>query len=247
MEVIIIVDDLIPESTNLVAGANESGYHFKHVNYRRDFEADLVADIAAARDGDQCPQCSSPMHTVRGVEVGNIFQLGTRYSDSMGCTFQDKDGSEKPIIMGSYGIGIGRLLASVAEEHNDDYGLIWPITVAPYQVHLVLLPGKVDSGSVENTAAQLYQDLQTEGIDVLFDDRKDSPGVKFNDADLIGLPIRVTVSARNLKVNKVEIKRRDQKDKRLIPLAEAIDVLKDEIMALKTAAMALVVDVTYED
>ena len=184
---------------------------------------------------------------IAGVEVGNIFQLGTRYSDSMGCTFQDKDGTEKPIIMGSYGIGSGRLLASVAEEHNDEYGLIWPIAVAPYQVHLIMLPGKKDAGSVENSATAFYKDLQTKGIEVLFDDRNDSPGVKFNDADLIGVPIRVTVSARNLENKIIEIKRRDRKDRHLIPLDKAIDFIMDEITTLELEAMAMVVDIPYED
>lgn len=247
MEVIIIVDDLIPDSPNLVAGANESDYHLMNVNYDRDYKADLITDITAARDGDLCSQCSHPLRTVRGVEVGNIFQLGTRYSDSMGCTFQDKDGTEKPIIMGSYGIGSGRLMASIAEEYNDEYGLIWPITVAPYQVHLVMLPGKMDSGSVENIATKLYQDMGSERIEVLFDDRSDSPGVKFNDADLIGIPIRVTVSARNLQNNAVEMKRRDQKERHLVPLTEVLDVLKQEIKTLKAEVMAMVVEVPYED
>jgi prolyl-tRNA synthetase len=247
MEVIIVVDDLIPDSPNLVAGANESDYHLMNVNYDRDYKADLITDITAARDGDLCPQCSHPLRTVRGIEVGNIFQLGTRYSDSMGCTFQDKDGTEKPIIMGSYGIGSGRLMASIAEEYNDEYGLIWPITVAPYQVHLVMLPGKMDSGSVENIATKLYQDMGSERIEVLFDDRSDSPGVKFNDADLIGIPIRVTVSARNLQNNAVEMKRRDQKERHLVPLTEVLDVLKQEIKTLKAEVMAMVVEVPYED
>ncbi|HBX68029.1 MAG TPA: proline--tRNA ligase, partial [Chloroflexi bacterium] len=180
----IVVDDLIPESTNLVAGANEAGYHLLNTNYERDYKADLIADIAAAQEGDGCPECGQQLRTVRGVEVGNIFQLGTRYSEAMGATFQDKDGVEKPVIMGSYGIGSGRLLASVAEEHNDEWGLIWPITVAPYHVHLVALPHKKDDGATQAVAEQLYADLQAAGLEVLFDDREESPGVKFNDADL---------------------------------------------------------------
>ncbi len=246
MDLIIIVDDLIPESTNLVAGANEAGYHLINVNYGRDYKADLIADIAAASDGDLCLQCNHPMRAVRGVEVGNIFQLGTRYSDSMDCTFQDKNGNEKPIIMGSYGIGSGRLLAAIAEEYNDDFGLIWPITIAPYQVHLIMLPGKLESGSVETTSTDLYKTLISEGIEVLFDDRSDSPGVKFNDADLIGIPIRLTVSARNLKNTMVEIKRRDQQEKLLIPLDEVLDTIKGVIKILENEVMALVVDINYD-
>ncbi len=260
--VLIVVDDLIPQSANLVAGANEAGYHLRNVNYGCDFEADIVIDISAAREGDGCPRCGGTMRIVRGVEVGNIFKLGTRYSDSMGCTFQDKDGTEKPIIMGSYGIGSGRLLASVAEEYNDEYGLIWPITIAPYHVHLVMLPGKKGKGAgeqgsngaggqgsrgdVEEAATQLYEDLQAAGVEVLFDDRADSPGVKFNDADLIGVPIRLTVGARGLKDGMVELKRRDQKEKRLIPLEDIIAAVKTEMAVLEAEIKALVVEVPYD-
>ena len=187
------------------------------------------------------------MRTVRGVEVGNIFKLGTRYSDSMGATFQDKDGTDKPIIMGSYGIGSGRLLASIAEEHHDEYGLIWPLSIAPYHVHMVMLPGKKNRDEVEVVATRFYRDLQAEGIDVLFDDRSDSPGVKFNDADLIGLPIRATISARNLGEKVVEIKRRDQKEKRLIPIDNAIQVIEADMAALKADIKQLVIQVPYED
>jgi prolyl-tRNA synthetase len=234
-DVIIIVDELIPESTNLVAGANETGYHLLNTNYDRDYTADLIADIAAAQEGDGCPECGSALRAVRGVEVGNIFQLGTRYSEAMGATFQDKDGIDKPIVMGSYGIGSGRLLACVAEEHHDDWGLIWPISIAPYHIHLVALPHKNDQGTTLAVAEQLYADLQTAGMEVLFDDREESPGVKFNDADLIGLPLRVTVSARGLEQGMIELKRRDQdkSQKQLIPLGEAVSTLKSEKAALE--------------
>ena len=234
-DVIIIVDELIPESTNLVAGANETGYHLLNTNYGRDYTADLIADIAAAQEGDGCPECGAALRAVRGVEVGNIFQLGTRYSEAMGATFQDKDGIDKPIVMGSYGIGSGRLLACVAEEHHDDCGLIWPISIAPYHIHLVALPHKNDQGTTLAVAEQLYADLQTAGMEVLFDDREESPGVKFNDADLIGLPLRVTVSARGLEQGMIELKRRDQdkSQKQLIPLGEAVSTLKSEKAALE--------------
>jgi prolyl-tRNA synthetase len=128
---IVVIDDIIPMSGGLVAGANEAGYHQLNVQYERDFKADVVADIVAAREGDACPDCGNSLRVVRGVEVGNIFKLGTRYSDALGCTFQDAEGKSRPVIMGSYGIGIGRLLACVAEEHHDDKGLIWPVSVAP--------------------------------------------------------------------------------------------------------------------
>lgn len=241
MEVVIVVDDLIPESSNLVAGANEAGYHLLNTNYGRDYQAALVADLCAAREGDGCVECGGALRTVRGIEVGNIFKLGTRYSAAMGATFQNKDGVEEPIIMGSYGIGSGRLLASVVEEHNDEYGLIWPITVAPYHVHLVMLPGKKGDVEVVDAAEKLYRDLQAAGVEVLFDDRADSPGVKFNDADLIGLPIRVTVGARSLKEGQIEMKRRDQSERRLVPLGEAIETVKTEMAVLEAEIMAKVV------
>jgi len=249
MEIVTIVDDLIPESTNLVAGANKAGYHLLNSNYGRDYKADIAADITAAQAGDGCPRCGAPMRVVRGVEVGNIFQLGTRYSDGMGATFQDKDGVDKPIIMGSYGIGSGRLLASVAEEHNDDWGLIWPITVAPYHVHLVMLPHKKDEGATAEAAQKLYKNLQTAGLEVLFDDREESPGVKFNDADLIGLPIRVTISARGLEQGMIELKRRDQdkSQKRLIPLDEALTTIQAEKAALEAEINSRVIEIPYED
>ncbi|HZY41100.1 MAG TPA: His/Gly/Thr/Pro-type tRNA ligase C-terminal domain-containing protein, partial [Anaerolineae bacterium] len=147
-------------------------------NTPRDYAATIVADIAAAGDGDACLNCGQPLYTARGVEVGNIFKLGTRYSAAIGATYLAADGTQQPIVMGSYGIGSGRLLACVAEEHHDDKGLIWPISVAPYQVHLVAL------GEAE-TADRVYNTLLKAGLEVLYDDRSESPGVKFADADLI--------------------------------------------------------------
>lgn len=237
--ILVVVDDLIPGSPNLVAGANEEGYHFINVNYGRDYKADIVADIAAAQDGNACPNCGEAMRAVRGIEVGNIFKLGTWYSEAVGATFQDADGSEKPVVMGSYGIGSGRLLASVVEEYNDKYGLIMPVTIAPYEVHLVELVGaKDESDKVQKIAGQLYNDLIEAGLEVLYDDRDESPGVKFNDADLIGVPLRITVGNRALKEGGVEVKLRHQSDKSLVPLdkivskaGEIIQGLYDEITA----------------
>ncbi len=233
--VIVVVDDLVTKSPNLVAGANEEGYHYLNVNYGRDFTADIVADIVAAADGYACPECGAPLRTVRGVEVGNIFKLGTRYSAAMGALFQDKDGTRKPVIMGSYGIGVGRLMASVVEEHHDDYGIIWPITIAPYQVHIVALKGGYD------VAEQLYQALQDAGVETLFDDRTEpSPGEKFNDADLIGIPLRLTVGGRSLKKGGVELKRRAEKDIALVPVDEVVARVQQEIEAMTEAIMAKV-------
>ena len=240
----IVADDSITVSPNLVAGANEKDYHLLNVNYGRDYTADIVVDIAAADEGAACPACGSAMRAARGIEVGNIFQLGTRYSDALGCFFVDKDKISKPVIMGSYGIGVGRLLACIAEEYHEEHGLIWPVTVAPYHVHLVLLRGKGDSRS-EEIAEGLYRELQAAEIEVLFDDRDESPGVKFNDADLIGCPIRITVSERASSAGGVEVKLRHKEEKVIVPLDETVARLKSEIAALETGIAAQVIPVEY--
>ncbi len=228
---LVVVDDLIPSSPNLVAGANEAGYHLLNVNYGRDYRADLVVDIAAAQEGDGCPVCGGPFRELRGVEVGNIFKLGTRYSEAMGCHYLDAQGQPKPVVMGSYGIGIGRLLACIAEQHHDEHGLIWPVTVAPYPVHLVLLAGRGSNETAE-VAERLYTELESAGIQALYDDRLESPGVKFNDADLIGLPIRLTVSERAMQAGGVEFKRRDRTEREVVPFEKVVQRVKSEILAL---------------
>lgn len=215
-----VVDELIPHSRNLIVGANETGYHLRNANYGRDLRADVVADIVAAEEGSPCPQCGAAMTVSRGVEVGHIFKLGTRYSESMGCTFLDREGTWKPIVMGSYGIGTGRLLACIAEEHHDRLGLCWPVTVAPYQVHLVALAGGSDR--ITEVASSLYVNLQAKGVDVLYDDRDESAGVKFMDADLIGLPLRVTVSQRSVDQGGAELKPRTRPDSTIVPLPETM-------------------------
>jgi prolyl-tRNA synthetase len=242
----IVVDDSIPSSPNLVAGANETDYHLLNTNYPRDYKADIVTDIAAADDGAGCPDCSAPMRTARGVEVGNIFQLGTRYSEALGCTFLDRDGRQRPVIMGSYGIGVGRLLACVAEEHHDEHGLIWPVTIAPFQVHLVLLRGK-GTPQAEETAEKLYANLQTAGIEVLYDDRDESPGVKFNDADLIGLPVRLTVSERALGQGGAEMKLRREQEKVIVPLDETVARLQSVIQSMQDEISSKVITIPYPD
>jgi len=235
----VVVDEAVLASPNLVAGANDAGYHLLNTNLGRDYAATLITDLAAAGDGDACVNCGHPLYTSRGVEVGNIFKLGTRYSAAINATFLAADGTEKPIVMGSYGIGSGRLLACVAEEHHDDKGLLWPITVAPYQVHLVAL------GEVE-TADRVYEALKKAGIEVLYDDRSESPGVKFADADLIGLPIRLTVASKALKNGGIEMKRRDQAEKTIVPEADLIARVQGEIKALLDEVAARVVEVPFK-
>jgi prolyl-tRNA synthetase len=242
----IVVDDSIPASPNLVAGANQTDYHLVNTNYPRDYTANFIADIAAAEAGHACLDCGHPLRTARGVEVGNIFKLGTRYSESLGCTFLDADGQQKPVIMGSYGIGVGRLLACIAEEYHDEYGLVWPATVAPYQVHLVLLSGK-GSPQAKETADKLYTDLQAVGVEVLYDDRNESPGVKFTDADLIGLPIRITVSERALAQGGVEVKLRSKTEKNILPLGETVLKIQAKLVELEAGITARVIPVVYND
>jgi len=216
----VVVDDLITGSPNLVAGANEAGYHLLNVNYGRDYIAAQVADITAVGQGDACPQCGAALRLERGVEVGNIFKLGTRYTDALKCTFLDEHGESRPVIMGSYGIGVGRLLACVAEEHHDERGLTWPVSIAPYPLHLVVLPGKnVDTTAM---ARDLESELTAAGLEPLVDDREESAGVKFNDADLIGLPLRITVSERAFKQGGVEFKPRNSSESWIVPLNEVL-------------------------
>jgi prolyl-tRNA synthetase len=239
---LIVVDDAVMTAPNLVAGANEEGYHYLNVNAGRDYKADIVADVALAREGDKTPDGAGILREVRGVEVGNIFKLGTRYSAAMNATFLDASGTAQPIIMGSYGIGVGRLLACVAEEYHDNFGLMLPISVAPYQVHLVLLPGENTTAAAE----KCYAELQSVGIEVLFDDRDERAGVKFNDADLIGVPLRLTISAKSLEKGGAEFKRRSEKDSRIVPLAEVIQTMQAEIVALHAALAANVKQVEYQ-
>lgn len=220
---VLCVDDSVANSNNLVAGANEKGYHLLNTNYGRDYSADIVCDIASAKEGFTCPTCGAPLSSSKGIEIGNIFQLGTRYSESLGCTYQDENGVQKPVIMGCYGIGVGRLLACLCEEYNDEKGLCLPITVAPYQVHFVSL--------VKDTAIaeKIYNDLVESGIEVLYDDRKETAGVKFADADLIGIPIRITLGNRSYKEGKVEVKYRRSGEETSYSIESLTSEIKNEI------------------
>jgi len=220
----VIVDPSVRSGTNWVAGANRPGYHYLNVNYPRDFQADIEADIAQARAGLPCPRCAAILRESRGIEIGHLFKLGTRYSAAVGATFLDQNGRPHPIVMGSYGIGTGRLLAAIVEQHHDDKGIIWPPTVAPFQVHLVSLG--LDRPEVAEAAEALYRELVEAGLEVLYDDRLESAGVKFNDADLIGLPLRLTLSPRTLQTGLVEAKLRWESEKRLLPRAEIVDLAR---------------------
>ncbi len=243
---LVLVDDLVARTPNLVVGANEEGYHLKNVNYGRDYTAEKVADIVAANGGEPCVNCGQPVRASRGVEVGNIFKLGTKYSEAFQAYFLDKDGQTKPVIMGSYGIGSGRLLACVAEESHDKAGLIWPVSIAPYQVHLVMLNSS--NPVVAETAERLYRDLRLAGLEVLFDDRTEAtPGVKFADSDLLGMPLRLVVSDRSLKASSVEFKLRTQADRQSVPVEESVSRVRAVIDVLFAELHALVAPVPYKD
>ncbi len=215
----VIADDSVASARNLVAGANREGYHVLNSNLGRDYSADIIADIALAREGDRCPECQASLKADRGIEVGHIFKLGTTISDKLNAVFLDEQGVSRPCVMGCYGIGVGRLLAAVVEYWHDEKGITWPMIAAPFHVHLCTL--NPDKGDVEAVAERLYAGLLRDNIEVLYDDRPASPGVKFNDADLVGIPVRVTVSPRTLASDSVEIKRRVEKDAVLVPVAEA--------------------------
>jgi prolyl-tRNA synthetase len=234
---LVIVDELVAMSPNLVLGANEPDYHLLNTSCGRDYEADVVAEIAAAFDGAPCPECRGTLQMIRGVEVGNIFQLGTKYSEALGAYYTDEDGEEKPIVLGSYGIGLGRLLACVAEEHRDERGLALPVSVAPFEVSLVSL---AKSGETAAAAEDLYERMKAAEVEVLFDDRDASPGVKLNDADLQGVPLRLLVSERSLKAGGAELKRRTESEARLVPLEDVVEAVRAEIAALEAELVSAV-------
>ncbi|UCE23515.1 MAG: proline--tRNA ligase [Candidatus Zixiibacteriota bacterium] len=207
-DVPLIVDPMVTNLTNFIVGANADQQHIINVNIDRDFKATKVIDISLAREGDGCPMCNSTLDAKSGIEVGNTFQLGTKYSEALGAKFLDAEGKEHPIIMGSYGIGITRTPQAVLEKYFDEKGIIWPKTIAPYLVEII--PLSMDNKAQVEAAEKIYDQLTEAGIEVLMDDRNERPGVKFNDADLIGLPIRITIGDKSLKEGKVEVKARSE-------------------------------------
>lgn len=227
----LVVADLSAQSPNLVAGANREGYHLRNVNLGRDYTADIIADIAVVEEGAPCPTCSTPLEERRGIEVGNIFKLGTKYSDPLRAVYLDDQGQEHPIIMGSYGFGVSRMLAAIAERFHDERGLRWPVSVAPFDVHLVVLGG---DEQVRSEADRIHDMLVEAGIEVLYDDREETAGVKFADADLIGIPLRATVSARSLKAGGVELKPRhgSQDDATTVAVDEVATAVREQIHKL---------------
>jgi prolyl-tRNA synthetase len=222
----LLVDESVVKHANLVTGANEEDTHYVNFNLERDLSDYEVYDIASPLEGSPCVECGTPLKMSRGIEIGNIFQLGDKYSKPMSCNYLDKNGKAKPMIMGCYGIGVGRLMASVIEEKHDDWGPIWPITIAPWQVQILSLDMK--KPGVREASEELYNSLIKEGVEVLWDDRNEKAGVQFKDADLRGIPFRIILSPRNLKKDEVEFKIRGIRDGEFVAVSE----IKDKVLDL---------------
>lgn len=213
----VIMDKSVAQMQNFIVGANETDYHYKNVNVE-DFIVELVADIKNIREGDVCPHChKGHVYFKKGIEVGNTFKLGTKYSDSLGLNYSDENNELKPVVMGCYGIGIERIIAAVVEQNHDEKGIIWPMNIAPYKVEIVLINPKDEKQ--KEVAEQLYKQLNDLGIDTLLDDRNERPGVKFNDMDLIGIPVRITVG-KKVEQNQVEIKKRTEEQSKDVDISE---------------------------
>jgi prolyl-tRNA synthetase len=224
-DTVVVVDELAARSPNLVAGANKPGVHLRNVNVDRDFTPEVVAEITNAREGDGCPDCDGTVTLRNGIEVGNIFKLGTRYTEALGATYLGEDGQEHPIVMGSYGIGIGRNLACIVEAHHDEKGIIWPASVAPYAAHLVAISADRDP-RVTEAAEALHAHSVAVGREILYDDRNESPGVQFTDAELLGMPMILTVSPRSLAAGGVEVRDRATGERQVRSIAEAQALLR---------------------
>jgi prolyl-tRNA synthetase len=223
LKIELIVDHEVAGLKNMITGANETGYHLKNVNINRDFTPSIVMDIRNVAEGDKCPKCSAPLKISRGIEVGHIFKLGTKYSESLGCVYLDENGKEQYMVMGCYGIGISRTMAAIIEQNNDENGIIWPISVAPY--HVMVVPVNTSVAEQMEVAEKVYSRLLSEGIEVIIDDRDERPGVKFKDADLIGIPIRITVG-KKAGEGIVEYKLRAGGEVREMSIEEAVSEVK---------------------
>ena len=219
----VVMDNEVSAMANFIVGACETDYHLKNVNIGRDFTPDKIADVRNAVEGDACPKCGQPLKMARGTEVGHIFKLGTKYSDALGCVYLDKDGRENTMIMGCYGIGVSRTLAAIIEQNHDDDGIKWPVVAAPYKV--IVVPTKVNDEENMGLAEKIYEQLLDEGVEVLIDDRNERPGDKFKDADLIGIPLRITVG-RRAGEGIVEIKYRATGEASEVSVEEALNAVR---------------------
>ena len=217
-KVIIICDQTVMAMHNICCGANEEGYHFINANPGRDFKPTYVADIRLMAEGDPCPHCGAKVAKARGIEVGQVFKLHTKYSETLHAVYLDENGKEQPMVMGSYGIGVGRTMAACVEQNNDKDGMIWPVAIAPY--HVIVVPVNVKDEASYAKAEEIYLSLERAGIEVVLDDRKERPGVKFKDADLIGYPLRVVVGPKTLKDGRLEVKIRKNGQVVMLPLDE---------------------------
>lgn len=227
----VLIDNSLKGTNNISCGANEADYHYTGMCIERDVKDAMFGDFAKITDGGICPCCGKKAISIsRGIEVGNIFQLGTKYTKSMNMTYLDKDGKAQYPIMGCYGIGVGRLAASVCEAHHDEYGPIWPMAIAPWQVHLCCL--RSDDAAAKECADKLYDTLQKSGVEVIYDDRKVRPGVMFSDADLLGVPVRIIVSPRNMEESVVELVTRDKSVQEKIAIDKVADTVKELISKL---------------
>ena len=222
----LFIDQEVVDQRNVIVGANKTGYHIQNANFGRDFEGQ-VGDFRNVQEGDKCPKCGQPLEIMRGVEVGHIFKLGTKYSESMGATFLDQNGKSQPIIMGCYGIGVERTVAAVIEQHHDENGIIWPLAIAPY--HVVVVPVNVKKEEHLENAEKIYKELEAAGVEVLLDDRNERAGFKFKDSDLLGIPMRITVG-KDIVDGKVEFKLRKEADKEIISVDEVLDRVKAEFV-----------------
>lgn len=225
----IVVDSELVGLKNLCAGANKEDYHVKNVNYGRDYEGDIVTDLKLLKEGDPCPVCGAPVKHARGIEVGQVFKLGTKYSESMGATYKDENQKDQFIVMGCYGIGVTRTLSAVVEQHHDENGIIWPMSVAPYHVIVTLV--KPEDEEQADVAEKIYNDLIKAGVEVLLDDRKERPGVKFKDADLLGIPVRITVGKRAGEgIVEYKLRREEEKSEKAVEdaIRDAIDIVNAE-------------------
>jgi len=228
----IVSDPSVMELKVAATGANAADAHLVGVVPGRDFEPSSVTELRLAAAGDPCPSCSTELVEKRGIEVGHIFKLGTKYSETMNCRFQDAEGNDQPMIMGCYGLGVGRTVAAAVEQNHDEKGIIWPLPLAPYEVVLVVL--NADKPEVVEAAEGLYDQLKAAGIDVLFDDRPERPGVKFNDMDLIGFPVRVVLGGRGLEAGEVELSLRRDGEKRPTPIADMVSAVESMLEELRT-------------
>jgi prolyl-tRNA synthetase len=223
----LIADYAAIDVCNGVAGANKADAHLTNVNANRDFRPELTTDIRVAVTGDPCPRCHSAMGFTHGIEVGHVFKLGTRYSKKMNCVYLDEKGQLHPMVMGCYGIGVNRIVAAAVENHHDDAGILWPPELAPYQVQILSLDHK--KMQIVETAHDLYDRLTKAGLEVLWDDRDAAPGVKFADADLLGLPVRVTVGKKTLEAGTVDVRTRKNKDQKSVSLEQIVEAVKHEL------------------